>query len=284
MAVTNPRLKIGHTGITWGAPNEEAGIRYIAELGFQNIEVFAWVLKDFHDKGRADICAHYNIPLISSYYSIDIVNPDLRDSEMAKLIGWTDIITGMGGKFATFGGNAVDRRNFKFEEHKKYVVDFVNEAAEILDGKGMRLNFHPHTGTPVETRDEIISFLDAVDTKYVGFAPDIGQIQKGGADPMDFVKDYLSILRLVHFKDYSGSVRFDDDGKEIDTTGFACYTPLGQGVVDLKGILEYLENSSFNGPVMVELDAGKDMPMTAEEAVAINKRFIEGLGYRFEKR
>ncbi|MDR1902645.1 MAG: sugar phosphate isomerase/epimerase [Treponema sp.] len=284
MAVVNPRLGIGHTGITWADADAEAGVRCIAELGFNNIEIFAWVLKNWHDQGRDNVCEQNHIPLISSYYSIDIVNPALRDSEIAKLSEWTDIVAGMGGKFATFGGNSVNRRTFVFAEHKKYIVDFVNEAAKILDGKGIRLNFHPHTGTPVETEAEIVSFLDAVDTKYVGFAPDIGQIQKGGADPIRFVKDYLSILRLVHFKDYSGNVRFDDEGKEIDTTGFACYTPLGRGVVDLKGILEYLEQSAFDGPVMVELDRGKDMPITAEEAVRINKEYMEKLGYRFVKR
>jgi inosose dehydratase len=212
------------------------------------------------------------------------VNPDARANEMAKLGEWTDIVAGMGGKFATFGGNAVNRRSFKFEDHKKYIVEFVNEAAKLLEGKGMKLNFHPHTGTPVETEQEIRSFLDAIDTKYVGFAPDIGQIQKGGADPLKLVKDYLSIVRLVHFKDFGGKVSFDADGKEIDSTGYVCYAPLGQGVVNLTGILEVLENSSFDGPIMVELDKGKTMPISAEEAVTIDKKYMENLGYRFVKR
>jgi inosose dehydratase len=160
----------------------------------------------------------------------------------------------------------------------------VNEAAKIIDAKGLRLNFHPHTGTPVEKEDEIVKFFDAVDTNYTGFAPDIGQIQKGGADPLRLVKDYISIIRLVHFKDFSGSVKFDGDGKEIDTTGFVCYSPLGQGVVKLEAILDALEKSSFNGPVLIELDAGEKMPVSAEEAVRINKLYMEKLGYRFEKR
>jgi inosose dehydratase len=284
MAVTNHRLVVGHTGITWPDDKAEDGIRCIAEMGFHGIEVFAWVLKAFYERNRQDICRQYQIPLISSYYSIDIVNPAVRDSEMAKLKEWTDIVAGMGARFATFGGNSVDRRTFRFDEHKRYIVDFVNEAAKTLHGKGVSLNFHPHTGTPVETEAEITAFFDGVDTRYVGFAPDIGQIQKAGADPARFINDYISIVRLVHFKDYCGSVRFDDDGKEIDTSGFACYSPLGRGVVDLAGIMNRLEQSSFDGPVMVELDYGTAMPMTAEEAVALNKNFMESLGYRFLRR
>ena len=285
MAIANPRLVVGHTGITWLDPVAEQGIKCIAELGFNYIEVFAWVLKAFHDEGRSDICKKYNIPLISSYYSIDIVDPALREAEMAKLGEWTRIVSSMGGKFATFGGNQVPRRSFNFEENKKYIVDFVNEAAKVLEAGGMKLNFHPHTGTPIETEAEIRSFFDAVDTSRVGFAPDIGQIQKGGADPVKLTRDYLSIIKLVHFKDYCGKVEFDAEGKEIDQSGFACYSPLGKGVVDLKTVLEILENyAAFDGPIMIELDGTNNMPMSAEEAVAINKQYMEGLGYRFVKR
>ena len=283
MAVAQPRLSIGHTCITWADPVAENGIKYISELGFKNIEIFAWVLKAFYDSGRADICKQYGIPLISSYYSVDIANPDMRGAEMAKLAEWTDILVRMGGKYATFGGNFVDRRAFSFKEDKKYIVDFVNETAKLLYSKGIRLNFHPHTGTPIETTEEIESFFDAVNTDYVGFAPDIGQLQKGGCDPMRFVKDYFSILKLVHLKDYGGNLEFDADGKEIDTTGYACYSPLGQGVVDIEGILDYLENSTFNGPVMVELDCSDSMPLTAEQAVKINRDYLEKLGYVFIK-
>ena len=285
MAAANPRLLVGHTGITWLDPEAEQGIKCIAELGYNCIEVFAWVLKAFHDQGRSDICKKYNIPLISSYYSIDIVDPSKRESEMAKLSEWTDIVASMGGKFATFGGNGVPRKSFNFDEHKKYIVEFVNEAAKVLNGKGMKLNFHPHTGTPVETEKEIRSFFDAVDTKLVGFAPDIGQIQKGGSDPVRITKDYVSIIRLVHFKDYCGKVKYDAEGKEIDQSGFACYSPLGQGVVDLKAVLEILENyKAFDGPIMIELDGTKEMPMSAEKAVMINKDYMQKLGYRFVKR
>ena len=284
--MSNRRLVVGHTGILWMKHEDvEGGIKIISENGFNYIELFAWTLKTFHDEGRKEICKEYNIPLISSYYSIDIVDPAKRAEEMAKLSEWTDIITGMGGKFATFGGNSVPRKGFNFNEHKKYTVDFVNEAAKIMQGKGMQLNFHPHTGTPVETEEEIRSFMDAIDTKYVGFAPDIGQIQKGGADPVQITKDYLSIIKLVHFKDYCGKVKFDDEGKEIDQSGFVCYSPLGQGVVDLAGILDILENyKDFNGPIMVELDGTDHQPISSEEAVKINRAYLENLGYSFVKR
>jgi inosose dehydratase len=275
---------MGHTGITWADEDIEAGIKCIAGLGFHSVEIFAWVLKALYDKGTTNLFERYCIPLVSAYFSADIADPGRRDAEMKKIAEWGDIVAGMGAKYATFGGNGVNRRGFIFDDHKRYIADFVNEAAKRLRDLGLDLKFHPHTGTPVETEAEIRAFFDTVDTGYVGFAPDIGQIQKGGADPMKLIRDYVPLLGLIHLKDYSGRVEFDAEGREIDTTGYACYTPLGKGVVNLPGVLEFLEKSGFNGPVLVELDRGAHMPLSEESAVTINKQYLESLGYRFSPR
>ena len=285
------RLKIGHTGILWrrnaegGLKNVEEGIECISKLGYDYIELFAWVAKEFSDEGRSNICQQYNIPLISAYYSVDIVDPAKREEEMAKLKDWNKVVIAMGAKYATFGGNGIPRKDFNFSQHKKYTVDFVNEAAKFFLDQGLQLNFHPHTGTPVETEEEIRSFMDAVDTRYVGFAPDIGQIQKGGSDPLQITKDYISIIKLVHLKDFCGKVEFDAEGKEIDQSGFRCYSPLGKGVVDLEAIMDVLEDyNDFTGPIMVELDGSLNQPMSAAEAALINKTYLEKLGYKFLSR
>ena len=44
--------------------------------------------------------------------------------------------------------------------------------------------------------------MEAVDTKHLKFAPDVGQLQKGGADAAKVVKDFLPILKHMHLKDY----------------------------------------------------------------------------------
>jgi len=275
------RLRIGHTAITWPDAKVEEAVKCCAKLGFQAFETFGWVLAALKEEGRMDLFAAHGIPLVSSYFSLDIADPGARGAEMEKLQRWGKILSGAGGQWATFGGNFVDRRSFRLADHRAYVAGFVDEAAKRLLDLGVGLNFHPHTGTPVETAAEIDEFFGSVDTALVGFAPDVGQIQKGGADPVQFVKKYLPIVRLVHLKDYSGSVQFDAGGKEIDTTGYCCYCPLGQGVVDLPGILDFLEASPFDGYVMVELDDGGGMPIPAEQAVRINRGYLQGLGYAF---
>ena len=47
-----------------------------------------------------------------------------------------------------------------------------------------------HTGTCIETRDETYTVMEAVDTRYLKFGRDIGQLQKGGSVPVQMAKAY----------------------------------------------------------------------------------------------
>jgi len=69
---------------------------------------------------------------------------------------------------------------------------------------GLTAALHPHTGTCIEKRDHVYGVLEAVDTKYVKFGPDVGQLAKGGADPVEIVKNFLELVEHVHLKDWDG--------------------------------------------------------------------------------
>jgi inosose dehydratase len=110
--------------------------------------------------------------------------------------------------------------------------------------------------------------MDAVDTKYVKFGPDIGQLAKGGSDPVKIVKDYLSVIRHVHLKDWDGGPNW---------TG---YCPLGKGKVDVTAVLDLLESQKELQIVMVELDPDSP-PMPALQTTQISKDYLKKLGYSF---
>jgi inosose dehydratase len=128
---------------------------------------------------------------------------------------------------------------------------------------------HQHTGTSIEVRDEVYAVMEAVDPRYVKFGPDIGQLAKGGADPVPIVKDFLSLIRHVHLKDFNG-------GKD-----FVGYCPLGQGKVDIVAIMDLLEKVSGLSIAMVELDSSRNMPMSALETAQISKTYLQKIGYKF---
>ena len=94
---------------------------------------------------------------------------------------------------------------------------------------GIIAALHQHTGTCIETRDEVYAVLEAVDTKVVKFGPDVGQLAKGGVDPVKVVKDFLPLIRHVHLKDWNGGPHWAeycpwDKGRWISPRCWICWS------------------------------------------------------------
>jgi inosose dehydratase len=265
----SPKLKIGHTGITWGNDTEQA-IRDISTCGYYGFETFGNVLEAREATGGiGQLLGKYKLPLISGYCGINLTDPAKRRDELDKVTRWGNLIRKYGGKVVVVGPNGVPRASYDFKEHKADIIAALNDTAKTVTDLGLVPVLHQHTGTCIETRDETYAVLDAADTKYLKFGPDIGQLQKGGSDPVQVVKDYLPLIRHMHLKDFSGG------------EAYLGYCPLGQGKVNIPAILKMLENAHTEAMIMVELDPSPNMPITAGETARISKEYLEKLGYRF---
>ena len=263
------RLKIGHTGITWGNNLEDA-IQDVANLGYYGFETFGNVLEAWEAKGGlGQILDQNKLPLISGYCSSNLTDPTKRKDEIEKMVRWGNLIKKAGGKVSVMGPNGVNRTGYDFNAYKASIVAGLNETAKALTDIGLTAVLHQHTGTCVETRDEVYAVMDAVDTRYMKFGPDVGQLAKGGSDPVQVIKDFLPLIRHVHLKDFSGGEHF------------VGYSPLGQGKVDVPTIVDLLDKSDNNMMIMVELDPSPNMPLAALETARISKAYLQKLGYSF---
>jgi inosose dehydratase len=272
------RLKIGYTCITWGvfprAPhaNEglQAAIKDIAQLGFWGFETFPENLTDLDSDGTLEKLIHeYRLPLKSGYCGTELTDPGKRRDSVTNVVKLGKVIKKYGGTFAVLAPNGVKRESYDFKQYRAGIIDGLNEHAKALADLGLMSGLHQHTGTCIENRDEVYAVMEAVDTKYVKFAPDVGQLQKGGADAAKVVKDLLPLVRHMHLKDYSG------------VEAFAGYCPLGAGKVDLADILNMLETAGNQLDVMVELDPSPNPPMTPLETAQTSKAYLAKLGYSF---
>jgi inosose dehydratase len=264
------KLKIGHTGITWGYEGPEQAIHDIASLGFWGFETFGNTIEKLEASGGiGQYLEKANLSLTSAYCSADLVDPAKQKDEMAKMVNWAKLAKKYGAHVIVMGPNGVKRDQYDFNAHKTDIVHALNENAKAITDLGMLAVLHQHTGTCIETRDETYAVLDAVDTNYVKFGPDVGQLAKGGSDPVKVVKDFLPLVQHMHLKDYSGGEHY------------LGYCPLGQGKVDLATILNMMEGTEPKGRIMVELDSAKPDPMPALEAATIAKHFLEKQGYKF---
>ena len=268
-------LKIGCTSLIWGAlprsPDSLGpAVKDMAALGFHGFETFAAILEEWDKRGTlADLLAASRIPLVSGYATMQVVDPTARKDELEKVKRWAMVVRKHGGRFVVLAPNGVKREGYTFQEHRPNIVSALNEYAMAVNDVGLGVGLHQHTGTAVETRDETYAIMEAANTNYLKFAPDVGQLQKGGADAAQVVKDFLAITVHMHLKDFIGGEHF------------AGYCPLGEGTVDLKAILDMVEGVNPNANIMVELDGSANMPYTALQTAQISKAYLQKLGYTF---
>jgi inosose dehydratase len=266
------RLEVGHTGITWGfnPADAEKAIADAASLGFHGYESFGNVLEAWEAKGGLDkVLEAAKLPLRSAYCPVNLTDPAKRKADVETVVRWGQLIKKCGGSVAVIGPNGVKRTEFTFADHKNDIVLALNDMAKALTDIGIVGALHPHTGTCIETRDETYAVMEAVDTRYVKFGPDVGQLQKGGADPVKVVKDFLPTVRHVHMKDFDGGSHYEG------------YCPLGQGKVDIAALCDLLEGSGNDLMIMCELDPSKGMPLSPLEAARIDMQTMQKLGYAF---
>jgi len=277
-AAESRKLKIGYTCITWGtfprgdeaAATLEPALRDIASLGFIGFETFPEVLENWDKKGAlSKLLEQYKLPLISAYCRTMLTDPAKRKETVDSVIQMGKVIKKYGGKFGVLAPNNVKREDYDFKVHKASIVAGLNDCAMALNDLGLGAGLHQHTGTAIETRDETYAVMEAVNTKHCKFAPDVGQLQKGGADAAKAVKDFLSITVHMHLKDWKGWEHY------------VGYCPLGQGKVDIKGILDMVEKANSKANIMVELDPSANAPMTPLETAKTSKAYLEKLGYKF---
>ncbi len=274
LAAESRKLKIGCTTLIWGAvprnpENLEPALKDMSELGFHGFETFASILEDWDKKGTLQpLLEKYPIPLTSAYTGVNVTDPSARKEQIEMLQRYARLVKKYGGRFLVQSSNGRGK-NYNFAENRANIIAAYNEYGKAVSDLGIGTGMHQHTGSAVETRDETYAVVEKFDTRYMKFAPDVGQLQKGGADAAQVVKDFASVIPHMHFKDYKG------------WKYMAGYCPLGEGVVDLKGILETMEKANPNANIMHELDGSPDMPYTPRQTAEIGKKFLQGLGYTF---
>lgn len=273
------KLKIGHTCITWRTFPPKPGthddtlnvaLKDISAEGFWNFETFPQDLMDWDERGLLEpLIAQYKVPLLSAYTAVDVLDPSSRKEEIARLSKLCEVVKKYHGTYMVLQVNHIEAATYKFQDHRADIISGLNEFASVITDLGLQTGLHQHTGTAVESRDEVYAVMDAVDTRKLTFAPDIGQLQKGGADPVQVVKDFLPILTHMHLKDYKGWQYYSG------------YCPLGMGQVDIPAILEMVDSKGLLTGIMVELDPSTDGPKTPLETAKISKEYLEKLGYTF---
>lgn len=158
------------------------------------------------------------------------------------------------------------------DEKWKILVNEVEYLEKMIwDEYGIRVTYHPHCGTYVETPWEIESLLKNTSSMKLIF--DTAHITMGAhARPLylfDLLKNYPDRIHSFHFKDYDSNVSGKDYFELVQN---GCFPELGKGIVDFTAVKNWQEANKFNGWVVVEQDiltGGTDKNEKSSSSVSV---------------
>ena len=162
----------------------------------------------------------------------------------------------------------------------------LNELGRRVSALGMRLAFHPHVGTPVETPAELDRLMAATDPALVGLCLDTGHTAYAGGDALGVATRYAARVAYVHAKDVDTEALADArrrnlgllDGLRRGVFSPAYGTAAERSAVDLDRVGAVLRQAGFAGWVIMECDRNPRVGDPAAEAAAARDRLAAAFG------
>ncbi|MGJ4929161.1 myo-inosose-2 dehydratase [Bradyrhizobium sp. HKCCYLS2038] len=237
----------------------------------------------------------FGMACISGWYSAELLTRD-AEAEMRQLRPHLDLLKAMGSNVLVFAetSNAIhgDRSKPLSQRPVMQARDWaqfgrrITEVAERTLAEGVRLVYHHHIGTIVESADDIDAFMAATGDA-VHLLLDTGHATWGGADPAALAKTYRARISHVHAKDVRRAVMEQarrEDWSFLDAVlgqgdALGVYTVPGDGMVDYAAV--FRELIGYTGWIVIEAeqDPRKAHPLTyAKQGVAHIKRTLQEAG------
>ena len=153
--------------------------------------------------------------------------------------------------------------------------NYVNEAdsykviGKACNDAGLKLCYHNHDWEFYNSGEGMKILLDKVPANLMKLVPDVGWLEQAGVSSLQFLKDNISRVEVLHFKEFKKFkvLPRQEAVKEI--------TELGRGAVPFKKIYDYVTGLGRDWWIVAEQDQTKLAP---DEAARINYEYIKGLG------
>ena len=295
-------IRIGANPIGWsnddlqeigGATTLGTCLSEACEAGFEGMELGHKFPRE--PQTLKAVLAPFGMACISGWYSAELLRRD-AETEMQHLRPHLDLLKAMGSTVLVFAetSNAIhgDRSRPLSERPVMKAGDWsefgrrVTEVAERTYAEGVRLVYHHHMGTIVESEADIDAFMAATG-EAAHLLLDTGHATWGGADPAALARRYRQRISHVHAKDVRRAVMEQaraEDWSFLDAVlgkgdELGVYTVPGDGMVDYPAVFRALPGYSGWVVVEAEQDPEKAHPLTyAKKGVAHLKQSLKEAG------
>ena len=157
----------------------------------------------------------------------------------------------------------------------------LNRLGEIAVKRGMKLTFHHHMGTVVQTEEEIDRLMAGTDPALVHLLFDSGHLSFAGIDPIAVLSKHIGRVAHVHLKDIRPAVVQkvrDENLSFLQAVRAGAFTVPGDGSVDFAPLFAIFEKANYEGWFVVEAEQDPAIANPFEYALKARKYIKENTG------
>lgn len=248
------------------------------QVGFEGMELGHKFPRD--PRELAQILGRFGLACVSGWYSAELLARD-ADAELARLRPHLELLKAVGSTVLVFadvsGAVHSDQRRPLSERPLLQAGDWrdfgrrITQVAAATAAEGVRLAYHHHMGTVVQSEADIDTLMDVCGAE-VGLLLDTGHATFAGADPVSLARRYASRIWHVHAKDVRAAVcarAQNENWSFLRAVVAGVFTVPGDGSVAFERVFHELRN--YSGWVILEAEQD---PRTADPLT------YAALGYR----
>ncbi|WP_026691965.1 myo-inosose-2 dehydratase [Peribacillus kribbensis] len=153
----------------------------------------------------------------------------------------------------------------------------LNEFGKIAEQYNLKLVFHHHMGTGVQTIEEIDRLMENTDPSHVHLLYDTGHIFVSEGDYLNLLNKHLNRIKHVHFKDVRKEMleQCKHEGKSfLQSFLSGIFTVPGDGCIDFTKVYETLVSCNYQGWIVVEAEQDPSVAHPLEYAL-IARHYID---------
>jgi inosose dehydratase len=238
------------------------------------------------------VLRNHGLDLVSGWYGSHLLRHGAKE-EIAAMHEHAELLAALGCTTVVFAeetgcvhgrlGVPLSRRPRLAEDDWPQLGAALSEVAQHLAARGLRLAYHHHMGTVVETEAEIDRLMEVTDPT-VGLLLDTGHLTYAGGNVLDVARRHAGRIAHVHCKDVRPPVLAEArrrDQSFLDAVVDGVFTVPGDGCVDYGRLLGVLREAGYGGWLVVEAeqDPAKAHPLTyARMGFAHLSRVLADLG------
>lgn len=297
-------IKVANAPCSWGAlefdleaaaPGFEQVLDEIKETGYIGTELGDWGFMPTDPQALRKELEQRDLALLGAFVPVNFVREEDHDAgvEAALKVAGLMHAAGYAEAFVVLADNngSVPTRTqnagrispemgLSPKDWDTFAAGVEKVAAAVKAQYGMRSVFHHHCAGYVETPEELTALMQRTRPDLVGLCFDTGHYAYAGGNPMEGLRTWRDRIWHVHFKDYSpatGQTAAEYGWDYFSAVQHGVFCELGKGGVDFEAAKAFLEETQYDGWIVVEQDVlpGMGSPKICAEN---NRQYLKTIG------